>query len=203
VHEPAHDVGLLGLAEAAEAVVHADQDDLSLRREAEVHAQVVPPLLDLVAVLLVSIGDELGLPVPDQDDVAVLNRLVLLLGVLHTQHELLRQQCRELGALDQPSCGLRERLLACKVGAVFPGYEELHVAGICEVVLREPHLPPDVVALEVCQVAEAFQVLLAVRRHEVEIHGLALLVELRRLLQFLIGEDVQLLQQRSDMVGGL
>jgi hypothetical protein len=42
-----------------------------------------------------------------------------------------------------------------------------------------------------------------VRRHEVEIHGLALLVELRRLLQFLFGEDGQLLQQRSDMVGGL
>ena len=194
VHEPAHDVGLLRLGEALKAAVHAHQDDLRLLREEEVHAQVEPGLRH---------GEEPGLPVPDQHDVAVVHRLVLLDGVLHFQQVLLHQQCRELVPLDQPCLGLRELLLACIARAVFHGYEELEVAGIEEVVLRELHRLLDVVAGEVLQVAEAVHVPLAVRRGEVGPHRLAVLVNLRRLLRALIGELVQVLDQRSDMAVGL
>ena len=42
VHESADDVGLLGLGEAPQAVVHADQDDFALLRQEEEHGQVEP-----------------------------------------------------------------------------------------------------------------------------------------------------------------
>ena len=82
-HEPAHDFGLLGLDEAHEALVHADQDDSALPGEEEVHSQVEPGLDLLVALLPAIVLDEPGFPVGDQDDVEVLHRQVLLLGVLH------------------------------------------------------------------------------------------------------------------------
>lgn len=55
------------------------------------------------------------------------------------------------------SC-LQDRLLACKGSDVFSGVEELYVASIEDLILREFHRSPDKVAVEVRQVALAVQV---------------------------------------------
>jgi hypothetical protein len=52
VHEPAHDVCLMGLGEALKALMHAYHDDTALRGEKEVHLQVErPPLHVFVKVI--------------------------------------------------------------------------------------------------------------------------------------------------------
>ena len=203
VHEPAHDVGLLGLGEAPEAVVHADLDDFALLRQEEGHSQVEPGLDLLVALLPVVVLDEPGFPPYDHDDVAALHRQVLLRGVLHGHPDLLLHQLRELDPLGNPPRGLHDLPPAGDKSAGPHVLEELHVASIEEVVLRELHGALDVFAVEVSKVDDAVQVLHGVLGVEVDRHRLAMLVHLRLLLEVLLGELVQLLQQGLHIFRGI